>query len=74
MNSIKYVDKTIVYTEASSVMDIVDFDIWVKGPDQNHAGFQILEKWCIENGKEVITLPRTEGVSSSSLREYLKDK
>ena len=74
VNSIKYVDKTIVYTEAGSVMDIVDFDIWVKGPDQNHAGFQILEKWCIENGKEVITLPRTEGVSSSSLREYLKDK
>lgn len=39
VNSIKFVDKTIVYTEASGVMDIVDFGIWVKGPDQNHEGF-----------------------------------
>ena len=55
-------------------MSEIEFDIWVKGPDQNHVGFQILENWCKANNKEVITLPRTEGISSSTLREYLKDK
>lgn len=74
VNSIKYVNEVCSYTEANNIMNEIEFDIWVKGPDQNHVGFQILENWCKANNKEVITLPRTEGVSSSTLREYLKDK
>ena len=74
VKSIKYVDKVISYTEASKIMNEVEFDIWVRGPDQNHTGFQILEKWCKDHQKEIIVLSRTEGVSSTSLRDYLKDK
>lgn len=74
INSIKYVDQCITYTDISKLMHEVSFDIWVKGPDQNNTACQAFEKWCIENGKKVITLSRTEGVSSSTLREYLKDK
>lgn len=74
VSSIRYVDEVVPYTEARFIMNDVNFDVWVKGPDQNHSGFKILEQWCKENKKEVVILPRTEGVSSSSLRDYLKDK
>lgn len=74
INSIKYVDKSVVYTDISKLMYEIDFDIWAKGPDQNNFACQAFEQWCVKNGKKIIVLPRTEGVSSSSLREYLKDK
>lgn len=74
IESIKYVDQVIPYTEAGKIMNEIEFDIWVKGPDQNNPSFQSLEKWCRENNKTIITLPRTDGISSTTLREYLKDK
>ena len=46
----------------------IDFDVFAKGPDQNHHGFKKAEEWCLKNGKTVVTLPRTEGISSSMLR------
>ncbi len=74
INSIKYVDQCITYTDISNLMNEISFDVWVKGPDQNNSACQIFEQWCRDNGKVIITLPRTDGVSSSTLREYLKDK
>ena len=46
----------------------VDFDVFVTGPDQCHAGFQRAIQWCEEHGKEHIVLGRTDGVSSSELK------
>ena len=37
-----------------------------------HEGFQRAVSWCQENGKDVVTIPRTEGISSTLLREYSK--
>ncbi|MBR7023815.1 MAG: glycerol-3-phosphate cytidylyltransferase, partial [Bacteroidales bacterium] len=51
-----------------------DFDIFAKGPDQSHSGFQRAVEWCKENGKEVVIIPRTEGISSTLLRNYSKSK
>ena len=45
-----------------------DFDIFVTGPDQIHDGFQRAMQWCREHGKQVVVLPRTEGISSSQLK------
>lgn len=28
--------------------------------------------WCEANGKQVVIIPRTEGISSTMLREYSK--
>ena len=47
----------------------VDFDIFAKGPDQCHAGFQRAVEWCEAHGKQVVVIPRTEGISSTMLRE-----
>ena len=69
VRSIRYVDEVITYSDVDEDIKKIDFDVFVKGPDQNHAGFQRAIKWCEENGKKVITMPRTDGISSTMLRE-----
>lgn len=72
VSAIKYVDEVIVYKDIDKDIVHLDFDVFAKGPDQNHDGFQKAVKWCRENGKEVFIIPRTEGISSTILREHLK--
>ena len=68
VNSIKYVDQVITYDDVDEIVKHVDFDIFAKGPDQCHEGFQRAVEWCKDHGKDVVTIPRTEGISSSMLR------
>ena len=74
VSTIKYVDEVIVYKDVDKDIQSIDFDIFAKGPDQTHSGFQLAVEWCENNGKEVIVIPRTEGISSTLLRMYSKDK
>lgn len=74
VQSIKYVDETIVYEGVDDIVKKVDFDVFVSGPDQIHAGFQKAIKWCEENGKEFTILGRTDGVSSSELKAKIAGK
>ena len=71
---IKYVDEVIVYKDVEVDIQNIQFDIFAKGPDQVHSGFQRAIQWCEKNGKEVFVIPRTEGISSTMLREYSRDK
>ena len=68
VGAIRYVDEVIIYKDVSEDIMNTEFDILIKGPDQNHPGFMKAVKWCEENGKEVVTVPRTEGISSSMLK------
>lgn len=74
VSSIRYVDEVCVYKDVDIDIQKIDFDIFAKGPDQNHEGFQRAVKWCEAHGKEVVVIPRTEGISSTLLREYSKSK
>ena len=58
IKAIRYVDEVITYTDVDEVIQNVDFDIFVTGPDQCHAGFQRAIRWCEEHGKEHIVLGR----------------
>ena len=73
VESLKYVDEVIPYRNVDDIVKSVEFDVFAKGPDQNHEGFQRAINWALTNGKSVVTIPRTEGVSSTILRNYLKD-
>ena len=64
VRSIKYVDEVVVYRDVDEDIRHIEFDVFVKGPDQEHAGFQRAVAWCEAHGKEVVTIPRTEGISS----------
>lgn len=68
VSSIKYVDEVILYNDVETDIKQIDFDVFAKGPDQIHSGFQNAVKWCKMNNKEVVVLPRTEGISSTILR------
>lgn len=74
VSSIRWVDEVLVYKDVDVDIQNIDFDVFAKGPDQNHAGFQRAVEWCKQNGKEVVVIPRTEGISSSLLREYSRIK
>ena len=72
VSAIRYVDKVITYADVDKDIRNIDFDILIKGPDQIHDGFKRAEQYCKENNKEIVTIPRTEGISSSLLRELIK--
>lgn len=74
IKSIRYVDEVISYTDVDQIVQEVDFDVFVTGPDQCHEGFQRAIKWCEEHGKEHIVLGRTDGVSSSELKKKIAEK
>ena len=74
VSTIRYVDEVISYKDVDKDIQKLDFDIFAKGPDQNHEGFKRAEEWCKKNGKEIVIIPRTEGISSSMLREYSKTR
>lgn len=72
VRAIRYVDDVVVYRDVKDIVKEVDFDVFAKGPDQVHGGFQAAVEWCESHGKEVVTLPRTEGISSTELKELIK--
>jgi glycerol-3-phosphate cytidylyltransferase len=72
VRAIRYVDDVVVYHNVKDIVKEVDFDVFVTGPDQKHEGFQEAMTWCRSNGKEVIVLPRTEGISSSELKDLIR--
>ena len=72
VSSIKYVNKVITYQDVDEFVKNVDFDVFAKGPDQIHSGFQKAVEWCKNNGKEVVIIPRTENISSSQLRTFIQ--
>ena len=68
VSALRYVDEVVPYGDVDVSIKSIHFDIWAIGGDQNHEGFQRAVKWCNENGREVIRLDRTKGISSSQIR------
>ena len=68
IRALRYVDQVVPYGDVDESIKHIDFTTFVVGPDQCHAGFQRAMQWCRDNGREVVVLSRTEGISSSQLR------
>lgn len=74
LESIKIVDKVIVYDEINlSFIENIDFDVLALGEDHVGERFNILKKWCEENGKEIVRLKRTSGICSTKIKQDLED-
>ncbi len=74
VQAIRYVDQVAVYRDVDEFVRQVDFDILVTGPDQTHDGFRRAIAWCREHGKRTVVLPRTEGISTSILKNIIRQK
>jgi len=72
VGAIRYVDEVISYQDVASIVKQVPFDIFVAGGDQKHSGFLEAIEWCKAHGKTVVRLPRTEGISTSELKEHIR--
>ena len=71
IKALRVVDEVIVYQDVDNILPQIDFDVFAIGGDQLHKGFQNAVKWCEENGKEVIRLPRTANICSSQIKTRL---
>lgn len=71
--SIRYVDDVVTYKAVDDIVKSVDFDVFAIGEDQNHEGFKKAMQWCNNNNKDFIVLPRTENISSSWIKEQIKE-
>ena len=74
VGAVRWVDEVVTYRDVDVDIQNIEFDVFAKGPDQTHAGFQRAVEWCRTNGKKVVVIPRTEGISSTVLREYGKNR
>ena len=73
VKAIRYVDDVVTYRDVDTIVKQIPFDVFAIGGDQKHSGFMAAVEWCKSHGKEVIRLPRTEGISSSELKEHIKN-
>ncbi len=73
VRAIRYVNEVVTYENVKDIVCDIDFDVLVLGPDQKHDGFVAAVDYCNNNNKEVVVMPRTEGISSSDLKTLIKE-
>jgi len=71
VRALRCVDEVITYNVVADDIKSIEFDIWVKGSDNIHEGIIAAIEWCEKNGKSVVTLPRTEGISSTYIKHLV---
>jgi len=74
VSAIRFVDEVIRYERVDLSLPTVDFDVLLCGPDQNHQYFQNAFRYCKKNEKDIQLLARTEGISSTKIREIVNSK
>lgn len=72
VKALRVVDEVIIYEDVDTILPEIDFDVFAIGGDQTHDGFKRAVRWCEENGKEVIRLPRTPGICSSQIKDQIE--
>ena len=72
LSALKIVDEVVVYdTVSPETLKTIDFDILALGEDHIGERFAVVENWCVENGKKIVRLKRTQGISSSQIKKEL---
>ena len=71
VGALRVVDEVVGYTDVDAIVNMIDFDVFAIGEDQNHEGFQKAVEWCKEKGKKIVRMRRTPGISSSDIKQKL---
>lgn len=72
VSALRIVDEAVFYTDVDISIRCFDFDVFAVGADQCHDGFKRAIRWCKDNGKKVVYLKRTEGISSTLIKERIQ--
>jgi len=75
IEALKIVDEVVIYdTVGIDVLKKIDFDILALGEDHIGTRFEIIADWCNRNGKKVVRLKRTSGITSSDIKNEVTEK
>lgn len=73
LSALSIVDEIFVYdTVCKETLETIDFDILALGEDHIGDRFTQIEQWCEKNGKSVVRLKRTRGISSSDIKNEIQ--
>lgn len=67
----KYIDEVVVYETVGEFIGKAQFDVFARAPEHTSPSIKKFEKWCIDNNKEIIITHRTEGISSSAIKNHI---
>ena len=74
LESLRLVDEVVVYKVVGvEALVGIDFDILALGEDHKGERFDVIVKWCEENNKKVIRLKRTQGISSTEIKNEIEE-
>jgi len=73
LSSIREIDEVVIYNLVDEDLKLRDFDILAVGPDQNSEYVVRGKYWALENGKQIVMIPRTEGISSTMLKKQITE-
>ncbi len=72
LEELKVVDEVYVYDVCDvNTLSKINFDILALGEDHIGERFDEMENWCDSNGKSVIRLKRTKGISSREIKRKI---
>ena len=72
IEALKIVNQVVVYNAIDKkTLEKIDFDVLALGEDHKGGRFDDAEKWCMENGKQIVRLKRTPGICSSDIKSSL---
>lgn len=74
IKNLRLVDEVFVSKQVELDISKIDFDVLALGEDQNHDGFKFAIEWCNKNNKKIVYLKRTQGISSTLIKENLGKK
>ena len=73
LKALKIVDEVVVYDAvAPDTLEKINFDILALGEDHVGERFDRVIEWCRKNGKEVVRMKRTKGISSTDIKSQIQ--
>ena len=74
LSSIREVDEVYIYDECNvSTLKRISFDVLALGEDHKGDRFDEMISWCENNGKQVVRLKRTDGISSTMMKGNIEE-
>lgn len=71
IREIKSVDDVTSYSFVDTDIPNRNFDVLAVGPDQTNEHFQKALEYCKQHNKQVVIIPRTEGICSSEIKKQI---
>ena len=73
IEALKVVDRVVVYQiVCTDFLETIDFEVLALGEDHVGERFDKIVEWCDTNGKKVVRLKRTKGISSTIVKDRVK--